>query len=220
MASGKVTRRTVDALAAAIRLEATEAVLNHLGASRAAVAGVHRRRDWNEDKRAGPDKSTAPLAPLLLGEVPSPWPDLSRSGQRWMPSQALHIGGWTSRRRLLFRRQRPSAKPVRPSAACWPARAHFADPTAQNGLRRPLPSRPLCHRVIFMPRIPGFAGPTEPRRARRREGAGAALYPHHDFGRAPIEWETWAQRRQARRLVNNAITSFRKDTSTSSKTEA
>ena len=65
-----------------IRFDATEAVLNHLGASRAGVAGVHRRRDWNEDKRAGPDKSAAPLAPLLLGEVPSLWPDLSRSGQR------------------------------------------------------------------------------------------------------------------------------------------
>ena len=32
--------------------------------------------------------------------------------------------------------------------------------------------------------------------------------------------QVMAQRRQARRLVNNAITSFRKDTSTSSKTEA
>ena len=93
VASGKITRRTVDALAAAVRLEATEAVLNHLGASRAAVAGVHRRRDWNEDKRAGPDKSTAPLAPLLLGEVPSLWPDLSRSGQRRCPRKPCILAG-------------------------------------------------------------------------------------------------------------------------------
>ncbi len=34
-----------------VRFEVTEAVLNHMGGSRAGVAGIYQRHDWNEEKR-------------------------------------------------------------------------------------------------------------------------------------------------------------------------
>jgi integrase len=34
-----------------IRFEVTEAVLNHVGASRSGVAGIYQRHDWKEEKR-------------------------------------------------------------------------------------------------------------------------------------------------------------------------
>jgi hypothetical protein len=35
-----------------VRLEVTEAVLNHVGGSRAGIVGVYQRHDWAEEKRA------------------------------------------------------------------------------------------------------------------------------------------------------------------------
>lgn len=34
-----------------VRFEVTEAVLNHVGGSRAGVAGIYQRHDWREEKR-------------------------------------------------------------------------------------------------------------------------------------------------------------------------
>src|SRR5262249_46997799 len=38
-----------------VRLEVTEAVLNHLSGSRAGVVGIYQRHDWAEEKRAALD---------------------------------------------------------------------------------------------------------------------------------------------------------------------
>lgn len=38
-----------------VRFEVTEAVLNHVGASRAGVAGIYQRHDWKDEKRAALD---------------------------------------------------------------------------------------------------------------------------------------------------------------------
>jgi hypothetical protein len=35
-----------------VRLEVTEAILNHLSGSRGGIAGVYQRHDWAEEKRA------------------------------------------------------------------------------------------------------------------------------------------------------------------------
>jgi hypothetical protein len=34
-----------------VRFEVTEAILNHVGGSRAGVAGVYQRHDWAKEKR-------------------------------------------------------------------------------------------------------------------------------------------------------------------------
>jgi hypothetical protein len=34
-----------------VRFEVTEAILNHVGGSRACVAGIYQRHDWKEEKR-------------------------------------------------------------------------------------------------------------------------------------------------------------------------
>jgi hypothetical protein len=34
-----------------VRFEVTEAVLNHVGGSKAGVAGIYQRHDWREEKR-------------------------------------------------------------------------------------------------------------------------------------------------------------------------
>ena len=38
-----------------VRLEVTEAVLNHISGSRAGIAGVYQRHDWAMEKRAALD---------------------------------------------------------------------------------------------------------------------------------------------------------------------
>ena len=38
-----------------VRLEVTEAVLNHISGSRAGIAGVYQRHDWAAEKRAALD---------------------------------------------------------------------------------------------------------------------------------------------------------------------
>ena len=42
-----------------VRLEVTEAVLNHLSGSRAGVVGIYQRHDWAEEKRAALDAWSA-----------------------------------------------------------------------------------------------------------------------------------------------------------------
>jgi integrase len=44
-----------------VRLEVTEAVLNHLSGSRAGVVGIYQRHDWAEEKRAALDAWSAHL---------------------------------------------------------------------------------------------------------------------------------------------------------------
>jgi hypothetical protein len=38
-----------------VRLEVTEAVLNHISGSRAGIVGVYQRHDWADEKRAALD---------------------------------------------------------------------------------------------------------------------------------------------------------------------
>jgi hypothetical protein len=38
-----------------VRLEVTEAILNHVSGSRAGVAGIYQRHDWKDEKRAALD---------------------------------------------------------------------------------------------------------------------------------------------------------------------
>ena len=46
-----------------VRLEVTEAVLNHLSGSRAGVVGIYQRHDWAEEKRAALDAWSATFSP-------------------------------------------------------------------------------------------------------------------------------------------------------------
>lgn len=48
-----------------VRFEVTEAVLNHVGGSRAGVAGIYQRHDWKEEKRKALDDWNNHLARLL-----------------------------------------------------------------------------------------------------------------------------------------------------------
>tara|TARA_B000000460_G_scaffold131439_1_gene92561 strand:+ start:662 stop:1393 length:732 start_codon:yes stop_codon:yes gene_type:complete len=48
-----------------VRFEVTEAILNHVGASRAGVAGIYQRHDWKDEKRAALDAWNSHLTQLI-----------------------------------------------------------------------------------------------------------------------------------------------------------
>jgi integrase len=50
-----------------VRLEVTEAVLNHISGSRAGVAGVYQRHDWAAEKRAALDAWAAQVLAVVEG---------------------------------------------------------------------------------------------------------------------------------------------------------
>ena len=52
-----------------VRLEVTEAVLNHLSGSRAGVVGIYQRHDWAEEKRAALDAWSAHLLAVVEGTL-------------------------------------------------------------------------------------------------------------------------------------------------------
>jgi integrase len=52
-----------------IRLEVTEAVLNHISGSRAGIAGVYQRHDWAVEKRAALDAWAAHVMAVVEGPV-------------------------------------------------------------------------------------------------------------------------------------------------------
>ena len=54
-----------------VRLEVTEAVLNHLSGSRAGVVGIYQRHDWAEEKRAALDAWSAHLLAAAGGRLPA-----------------------------------------------------------------------------------------------------------------------------------------------------
>jgi integrase len=54
-----------------VRLEVTEAVLNHLSGSRAGVVGIYQRHDWAEEKRAALDAWSAHLLTAAEGRLPA-----------------------------------------------------------------------------------------------------------------------------------------------------
>jgi hypothetical protein len=54
-----------------VRLEVTEAVLNHLSGSRAGVVGIYQRHDWAEEKRAALDAWSAHLLAGVEGRLPA-----------------------------------------------------------------------------------------------------------------------------------------------------
>jgi hypothetical protein len=53
-----------------VRLEVTEAVLNHISGSRGGIAGVYQRHDWAVEKRAALDAWAAHV--LAVAEQRSP----------------------------------------------------------------------------------------------------------------------------------------------------
>jgi integrase len=54
-----------------VRLEVTEAVLNHLSGSRAGVVGIYQRHDWAEEKRAALDAWSVHLLAAAEGRLPA-----------------------------------------------------------------------------------------------------------------------------------------------------
>lgn len=52
-----------------VRFEVTEAVLNHVGGSRAGVAGVYQRHDWKNEKATALEMWNDHIAPYLAGEI-------------------------------------------------------------------------------------------------------------------------------------------------------
>jgi integrase len=55
-----------------IRLEVTEAVLNHISGSRAGIAGVYQRHDWAAEKRAALDAWAAHVLAVVEGRMAAP----------------------------------------------------------------------------------------------------------------------------------------------------
>jgi integrase len=53
-----------------VRLEVTEAVLNHVSGSRAGVAGIYQRHDWADEKRAALNAWAAHVAALVDERAP------------------------------------------------------------------------------------------------------------------------------------------------------
>jgi integrase len=54
-----------------VRLEVTEAVLNHISGSRGGIAGVYQRHDWAAEKRAALDAWAAHVAAIAKGQASS-----------------------------------------------------------------------------------------------------------------------------------------------------
>jgi integrase len=54
-----------------VRLEVTEAVLNHLSGSRAGVVGIYQSHDWAEEKRAALDAWSAHVLAAAEGRLPA-----------------------------------------------------------------------------------------------------------------------------------------------------
>jgi hypothetical protein len=52
-----------------VRLEVTEAALNHLSGSRAGVVGIYQRHDWAEEKHAALDAWSAHLLAVVEGRL-------------------------------------------------------------------------------------------------------------------------------------------------------
>jgi integrase len=52
-----------------VRLEVTEAVLNHISGSRGGIAGVYQRHDWAAEKRAALDAWTAHVVSIVEGRI-------------------------------------------------------------------------------------------------------------------------------------------------------
>ena len=52
-----------------IRLEVTEALLNHVSGTRAGVVGIYQRHDWSAEKRAALDAWARHILALAAGEV-------------------------------------------------------------------------------------------------------------------------------------------------------
>jgi hypothetical protein len=55
-----------------IRLEVTEAVLNHISGTRAGIAGVYQRHDWAGEKRAALDAWAAHVLTVVNGGTATP----------------------------------------------------------------------------------------------------------------------------------------------------
>jgi integrase len=56
---------------AGVRLEVTEAVLNHISGSRGGIAGVYQRQDWAAEKRAALEAWAAHVTAVVDGRTPS-----------------------------------------------------------------------------------------------------------------------------------------------------
>jgi hypothetical protein len=67
-----------------VRLEVTEAVLNHVSGTRAGVVGIYQRHDWSAEKRAALNAWARHLLALVPGEADSgkvvPLPPLRAAG--------------------------------------------------------------------------------------------------------------------------------------------
>jgi hypothetical protein len=51
-----------------VRLEVTEAILNHVSGSRSGVAGIYQRHDWATEKRAALDAWAAHVLAVVSGK--------------------------------------------------------------------------------------------------------------------------------------------------------
>jgi integrase len=54
-----------------VRLEVTEAVLNHISGSRGGIAGVYQRHDWAAEKRAALEAWAAHVTAVVAGRTPT-----------------------------------------------------------------------------------------------------------------------------------------------------
>jgi integrase len=54
-----------------VRLEVTEAVLNHISGSRGGIAGVYQRHDWAAEKRAALEAWAAHVTAVVAGRIPT-----------------------------------------------------------------------------------------------------------------------------------------------------
>src|SRR5271163_3610092 len=54
-----------------VRLEVTEAVLNHISGSRGGIAGVYQRHDWAAEKRAALVAWAAHVLAIVEGRTPA-----------------------------------------------------------------------------------------------------------------------------------------------------
>ena len=52
-----------------VRLEVTEAILNHISGSRGGIAGVYQRHDWASEKRAALDAWAAHVTAVTEGRT-------------------------------------------------------------------------------------------------------------------------------------------------------
>jgi hypothetical protein len=106
-----------------VRLEVTQAVLNHISGSRCGIAGVYQRHDWAAEKRAALDSWGAHVSAVIEGG--------DRFQHRNVATHHLTLGTWQANSHKGKLRGCSTTEPLNPITRS-DSRAAWADLSMKN----------------------------------------------------------------------------------------